>query len=156
TAINYYPAPGVQPSLDAARYDSIDVTIRPSTRWRVAESYIVSRLAEPASAAEVFTDRYFRLKSSFQVSRELSLRAIVDRHALAVDQRAAADSPDRRYTFDVLLTCLVSPGSAIYVGFTDRSRDLSVDSTLPPQIGALGRVSTGRQLFVKITRALQF
>jgi len=156
TAINYYPAPGLQPSLDAARYDSIDVTIRPSARWRVAESYIVSRLVEPPSAAEIFTDRYLRLKSSFQVSRALSVRAIVDRHALAVDPRAAADIPDRRYTFDLLLTYLVNPGSAIYVGFTDHSRDLSADPTLPPQIRALGRVSTGRQVFVKITRALQF
>jgi Domain of unknown function (DUF5916) len=156
TGINFYPAPGLTPSTGDAQYDSIDVTLRPSSRWRLAESYIVSRLAAPSTGAEIFADRYFRLKSSFQVSRELSLRAIVDRHALAVDPAAAADMPDRRYTFDVLVTYLVHPGSAIYVGFTDRSEDVSADPALAPDLRALGRVSTGRQAFVKITRALQF
>jgi uncharacterized protein DUF5916 len=156
TGINFYPAAGELPSLGDARYDSIAVTLRPSSRWRVSESYIVSRLAAPVSGAEIFADRYLRLKSSLQVSRELSVRAIVDRHSLGIDPRAAADTPDRRYTFDVLFTYLVHPGSAIYVGFTDRSQDLSVDPALPSDARALGRVSTGRQLFVKMTRALEF
>jgi uncharacterized protein DUF5916 len=156
TGINFYPAAGQAPSLGDAQYDAFDVTLRPSSRWRIAESYIVSRLAAPESGAEMLADRYLRLKSSVQVSRALSLRAIVDRHALNVDPRAVADVPDRRYTFDVLLTYLVQPGSAIYVGFTDRSQDVSGDSALPPDERALGRVSTGRQVFVKITRMLQF
>jgi uncharacterized protein DUF5916 len=155
TGINFYPAAGEAPSLGDAGYDALDVTLRPSARWRVSESYIVSRLSAPA-ADQIFADRYLRLKSSFQVSRELSLRAIVDRHALAVDPQAASAVPDRRYTFDVLLTYLVHPGSALYVGFTDRSQDLSADPTLGPEVQSLGRVSTGRQLFVKMTRALQF
>ena len=156
TGINYYPPRGVAPALGDAQYDAIDVTLRPSSRWRIAESYIRSRLASPGSDAEVFADRYLRLKSSVQVSRELSVRAIVDRHALAVTPGAARYLPDREYTFDLLLTYLVSPGSAIYLGVTDRSHDLSVDPSLPPHLQALGTVSTGRQAFVKMTRAMRF
>jgi hypothetical protein len=156
TAINYYPPRGQAPTLGDARYDAFDVTLRPSARWRVAESYILSRLAAPGSDSEIFIDRYLRLKSSVQLTRELSVRAIVDRHALAVTPGASRDMPERRYTFDVLLTYLVSPGSALYLGFTDHSQDLSVAPDLPPNVRSLGRVSTGREAFVKITRALQF
>jgi hypothetical protein len=59
-------------------------------------------------------------------------------------------------TADVLFTYLLNPGTALYVGYTDRYESLD-----PPGAGAAGPLlppfrSVGRQVFVKASYLFRF
>jgi hypothetical protein len=97
-----------------------------------------------------------RSKLNYQFSRFLSLRAIVDHQAedanpLLFDE----DERDREWGYDLLLTYLLRPGTALYVGYADayennRLLDNEVVRTRSP------RTSVGRQFFVKLSYLLRF
>ena len=65
---------------------------------------------------------------------------------------------DKRLTGDILVTYLVNPGTAVYVGYTDAYANLALDPRLPPsqQRTDSTRTSTGRQFFVKLSYLLRF
>lgn len=152
SGINYYPSTGI-PAAGGELDATAGLTVRPSARIQIANAFVFSRLS--ASGQTVYADRYVRVKASLQVTREWSVRAISEMHRLDVG-RLYAGTPDRRMTFDFLTTYLVHPGSALYLGFTDRVEDLAFESpaslisrTTPPS-------ALSRQFFVKATRTLTF
>ena len=63
-------------------------------------------------------------------------------------------------TGDILFTYLLNPGTALYVGYTDRYENLGVDPTLPfaLRLQRIGQPTTptGRQFFVKLSYLLRF
>ncbi|HEV3484994.1 MAG TPA: hypothetical protein VG106_06285, partial [Vicinamibacterales bacterium] len=88
-----------------------------------------------------------RTRLNYQFTRELSLRAIVDYGAVLPDPRLAALEERKDTTADVLFTYLLNPGTALYVGYTDRYEDAS---------GLRRFRSSGRQVFVKASYLLRF
>jgi hypothetical protein len=58
----------------------------------------------------------------------------------------------------VLLTYLLTPGTAGYAGYTDQRQNLALLQGMPPSLTTIGDPSTltGRQLFVKISYAFHF
>jgi hypothetical protein len=80
-----------------------------------------------------------------------SLRAILDYDSVAPNRAVVDLEAGRRFGADILLTWLAHPGTALYIGYTDRYASPAIDPTrreLTPD-GALR--STGRQLFVKMS-----
>ncbi len=63
----------------------------------------------------------------------------------------------KRLTGDVLLTYVLNPGTALYVGYTDTYENLRVGGA-PPGLCRTGSpdVSTGRQFFVKVSYLFRF
>jgi hypothetical protein len=59
----------------------------------------------------------------------------------------------KRLTADVLVTFLLNPGTALYLGFTDRYENLFIANTDPRTLARTGMpdTSTGRQFFVKLS-----
>jgi len=58
---------------------------------------------------------------------------------------------EQRLTGDVLATYLLNPGTALYVGYTDRRENLALEPTTPPilrRTDSPGLVA-GRQVFLK-------
>ena len=150
TSINYFPARGVEPFSAAARDISIGLTLRPARSLRLDETYLFSRLREKST---VFDDHIARFKASYQFSRALSLRAIVDYHGAIPNSSLVDLDRAKRVTADVLLTYLVNPGTALYVGYTNRFENLAeagaVGASRPPWL------STGHQFFVKMSWLLR-
>ena len=72
---------------------------------------------------------------------------------MAVD---AALDQDRRFTADVLLTYLLNPGTAVYVGYTDGYQNVALDPVDGLRATARPSTSTGRQIFVKTSYLLRF
>jgi hypothetical protein len=64
----------------------------------------------------------------------------------------------KRVSGDVLLTYLVHPGTALYVGYTDRLENLGLFPGYPPTVGRIGfpSTTTGRQFFAKISYLFRF
>ena len=163
--VNYYPAAGLKPFLANETEIEAGLTFRPMPGFRVEETYIHNRLdlgsdrpaGLPAGDA-IFRLHLVRTKATYQFTRALSLRAILDYNGLTPAPALIALDRDRRLTGDVLFTYLLNPGTALYVGYTDAYANVRVDPTLPPSLSRTdaARTSVGRQVFVKVSYLLRY
>ncbi len=164
--VNYYPAPGMAPFLGDSVEDQLGATWRPTSQFTLEETYIYNRLRtdgqgtppDTPHATDVFRLNLWRTKASFQFTRALSLRAIVDYNIVNPNQALISLTRDARLTGDILVTYLVNPGTAIYVGYNDQYANVRVDPTLSPPISPTSSPSTsiGRQVFVKVSYLLRY
>lgn len=166
TAVNYYPSAGQLPFLADSREINLGVTIKPRARLRVEETYIFDRLWTRADvaraltpAASIFGLHLFRTKANYQFTRELSARVIIDYNVLDPNAALVALERDRRLTADILVTYLLNPGTALYVGVTDAYANLRLDPMVSPALVRTDSATTssiGRQLFAKVSYLLRF
>jgi uncharacterized protein DUF5916 len=147
TDINFFPPEGVAPFLADARDASVRVTLRPAARLRMEQRYLFNALSR--GGRSIFTNHIFRTRANYQFTRAFSMRAILDYSALSAEASLVALSRDRRCTGDVLFTYLLHPGTALYVGYTDRY--LNDDEQPSPRLR-----SSARQVFVKASYLLRF
>jgi len=166
TDVNFFPAPGLAPFLAESASGSFTLTLRPTQRLRLDNVYIYTSLGTrngsmplrgPVSAS-IFNNHIARWKLNYQFTRALSFRAILDYFALLPNTSLVAARPTKTITGDILFTYLLNPGTALYVGCTDRYENLVLDSTLPPmlRITESRSTSTGRQCFIKASYLLRF
>jgi hypothetical protein len=175
---NFFPAPGLLPFLANTRRVNFALTLRPSARFRFDETLIYYRLGTrdgwntpPFSPGQsVFNNYLNRAKLNYQFTKELSLRLILDYNATLantslVDQQAILGSydggpiaPTKQFTTDLLLTYLLHPGTAVYVGYNNGYNDLLLHSGAPPFVSALGAPnnSNSRLFFVKVSYLLRY
>ncbi len=155
TNINFYPASGLQPFLADTTDASIGVTLRPTARMRIDETYLYSRLA---SDVPIFNNHIFRSKVNYQFTRELSLRAIIDYNGLLPNQSLVSADRAKSVNYDFLFTWLLHPGTALYAGYTDLYQNYLYDPSRPPYLQRYGNptLATGRQLFVKMSYLFRF
>jgi len=95
---------------------------------------------------------------NYQFTWALSIRLIVDYNATLANPLLVNLDRSKRITGDVLLTYLLNPGTALYVGYTDRRENLAFDSS---SLTGLQRTMSpffpkDRQLFVKISYLFRF
>jgi hypothetical protein len=160
-SINYYPAPGVAPFLGQSERLNLGMVLRPASRLIVENTYILSRLrhsgafAVPGQAGpgSVFNNHLARSKLNYQFSPALSLRAILDYSSILPNSSLVSLEKEKRLGADVLLTCMVNPGTALHVGFTDRYENLALDPMQPRYLYRTDRpeTSVGRQIFIKLS-----
>ena len=123
--------------------------------------YIYSRLTTlPNSDAKttIFNNHIIRWKTNFQLSRALSLRTIIDYTALLSNTTLFAVPKYTNLSGDVLLTFLLNPGTALYVGYNTRYQQNAVESlaTAPVRTPSLFSTPVGRQLFAKVSYLFRF
>jgi hypothetical protein len=152
TRPNYYPTPGLTPFLANFTDVFASVTIRPASRLLFDETYLYSRLSQPA--ASIFNNHIARSKVNYQFTSALSLRGIVDYSAVLPNPSLVSLDRTKHITADILATYLLHPGTAIYIGYTDNYDNLQEDGGLHP--GGAPSFSTGRQLFVKASYLWRF
>jgi hypothetical protein len=161
--INYAPAQGLAPFLGATTDGFARVTLRPVTWVALEQSYIVTRLQADAGCGgvlphteRVFSNELSRTKISVQLTRELSLRTILDYTTVESDPVLTSIQPFRRFNTDVLATYLVNPWTALYVGYTNGLQNLTTNE----EVVGLSRPSSlqqmDRQVFVKLSYVLRF
>jgi hypothetical protein len=118
------------------------------------EKYIFSRLGDPASRTVILENHIARSKINFQATKPLSFRVIVDYNALAGNPLIADLEHTRQFSYDALITYLIHPGTAFYIGYSDQYQNLQIDPLNP-----FGLVRTpdflnhlaSRQFFVKLS-----
>ena len=106
----------------------------------------------------VFVNHLIRSRLTYQFNRELSLRMIVDYNGVLQNPALINLDKQKRVTGDVLLTYLIHPGTALYVGYTDRLENLALQPGSPPTVGRIGfpSTTTGRQFFAKVSYLFRF
>jgi hypothetical protein len=163
SAINYYPGAGFAPFLGDSQNATVMLTPRPLSKLRLDETYIFSQLRTrsgmfgESGSIGVYDNHIARSKANYQFNRELSLRVIVDYNAVLPNAALIALDRTKRVGYDILLTYLLHPGTALYAGYTDIYQNYLLDPSRPPNL-SLTRfpdMNTGRQVFVKLSYQLR-
>ena len=165
TDTNYSPAVGA-PVLAKSSYAQLFATFRPVRGLTVDNTYLLTRLRSDTDNRNIFNDHILRSKWNYQFTRELSLRVIGQYNTVLSNYdpffpgRALSALPRAKsFNADVLLTYLVHPGTAFYVGYNSNLQNLSnplnndINGNLQRTPGHF--INDGRALFVKISYLLQ-
>ena len=158
TRPNFFPGGGLTPFLARSRDAQLSLTFRPASGLLVDQTYIYSHLrARPDSGSSrtIFDNHILRSRVNYQFTRELSLRAIVDYNAVLSDPSLVALERTKHLSGDVLLTYLIHPGTALYVGYNDGYDSVALG---PAGLRPIRNptTSTGRQFFVKTSYLFRF
>jgi len=163
-SVNYYPAAGLAPFLGDSQDANVVLTVRPTPRLRLDETYIYSHLRARSgwdfteSTPSVYTNHIARSKVNYQFTREFSLRAIVDYNGVLPNESLVSLTRTKRVGYDILFTYLLHPGTALYAGYTDIYQNLQLDPSRPPylQLTRYPDFNTGRQVFVKLSYLFRY
>jgi hypothetical protein len=167
TGENYFPPPGLSPFLGNVNRVNFGFTIRPSARFRIDETAIYYRLGTREGSTPpgfdpghpVFNNYLFRTKVNYQFTKALSLRMIVDYDATLANSELVNLQTPKSFVPDFLLTYLVHPGTALYVGYNNSFSNLRLDDTaVPPQVVYQQSPfnTTSRLFFVKLSYLFRF
>jgi hypothetical protein len=140
------------------------VTLKPLAPLQLDQTYLFTRLeargglARTPAGAVIVANHIWRSRASYQFTRSLSLRAIVDYSAVSPDTRLIDLEREKRFSLDTLLTYLVNPWTAFYIGYTDGYGNLEIDPLSRDRLRATDSPfhSLGRQVFVKTSYLLRF
>jgi hypothetical protein len=174
--INFVPPIGVTavacpgwPGLNAtscppflARSDgaSAEVSLRPVSSLKIDNTYLFSRLRDRESEMAIFNNHIVRTKLNWQFTRELSFRMILQYTATLANPMFTSLQTTKQFNADFLLTYLLHPGTAIYVGYNTDRQNINPALQLDP-FGRLARtqdqfLQDGRQFFVKVSYLYRF
>jgi hypothetical protein len=158
---------------------SASVTLRPIKPLKIENTYLFERLRAPQAAYQeiqslvpgagrsILNDHILRSKWNWQFTPQLSLRLIMQYNALLAGTPGVG-SPytflptQKQYNADFLITYLIHPGTAIYVGYNSDLENLAVISRAGPTSPgyvtntAHGYLNDSRQFFVKVSYLFRF
>ncbi|MCH7766207.1 MAG: carbohydrate binding family 9 domain-containing protein [Acidobacteria bacterium] len=159
TEINFDPPDGLNPSLGQLTNIRLRTTFLPITPLRIENSYFFTRLKQRETGISVFNNHILRSKVNYQINRELSLRLILQYDANLVNSTLTSLTPTKRFTGDFLITYLVNPGTALFIGYSNALENLDPrlievnDELLRTRRSLL---ETSKQFFVKFSYLFRF
>ena len=108
----------------------------------------------------IFNNHIVRTKWNWQFTRELSFRMILQYTATLANPMFTSLQTTKQFNADFLLTYLLHPGTAIYVGYNTDRQNINPALQLDP-FGRLARtqdqfLQDGRQFFVKVSYLYRF
>jgi Domain of unknown function (DUF5916)/Carbohydrate family 9 binding domain-like len=180
--VNFVPASTAAPQSLLARLNtgSATLTFRPVKPLKIENTYLFERLrateneyhfalAEAPAGIPIgkgiFNNHIVRSKWNWQFTPQLSLRVILQYNSVLANTPGTTFYPytylptEKQFNADVLLTYLVHPGTAIYVGYNSDVQNLDHSLTQDPLAGlftAKGYMNDSRQFFVKVSYQFRF
>jgi hypothetical protein len=180
--VNFVPAGIAAPQSLLARLDEgqATLTFRPVKPLKIENTYLFERLRATANEyrfalAEapagipigkgIFDNHIVRSKWNWQFTPQLSLRVILQYNSVLANTPGATFYPytylptEKQFNADVLLTYLVHPGTAIYVGYNSDLQNLDHSLMQDPLAGLFtskGYINDSRQFFVKVSYQFRF
>jgi len=164
-ATNYDTSVG-SPVLAKANNIQFAATVRPFKGLTIDNTYLLTRLRDVNTNANMFNNHILRSKWNYQFTRALSLRfigqynSVLSNYSATFPQYALSSLPPaKQFNADLLLTYFVHPGTAVYVGYNSDLQNLPGSPTVDA-LGNLTRtpehfINDGRQIFVKISYLFQ-
>jgi hypothetical protein len=184
-AVNFVALPAEQNATPynhpfVAREDNAQASliVRPFQPLKIENTYLFDRLRAgdgaflmaqaqfPGAGRGIFNDHILRSKWNWQFTPQLSVRVILQYNALLAGTPGVG-SPytylptSREFNADFLITYLVHPGTAIYVGYNSDLQNLNVIPAAPGSPGfvtntARTYLNDSRQFFVKVSYLFRF
>ena len=139
------------------------LTLKPTTHLEIDNTYILDRVLNGAAHHAAFNYHILRSKWNYQFTPSLSLRMITQYNGLLANTKYSSLKTTKNLNFDFLITYLVHPGTAVYVGYNSNLENLipglcnhlSGSFQCDPKGDGLVRsnsfINDGRQLFVKLS-----
>ena len=158
TRINFVPPDGQEPMIANLNRGKFGLILRPRTRLRIDNSYILERLTHRAGGANIFNNHIVRSKWNWQFNRELSLRAILQYNTVLANPELTSLETSKNFNADFLLTYLVNPWTALYVGYNGNVQNIELLET--PAGSEIIRsphfINDAKQFFIKFSYLLRF
>ncbi len=157
--VNYYPATGLLPSSVNGQNGSFKFIVRPSSKFRFEQTYLLSRLTSLDNGPVIFDNHIIRSTIRDQFSKQFSLRIIGEYDSVLPNTSLVNLTNSKIFTSNVLFTYLLSPGTALYAGYTDQRQNLALlqamSQGMPPSLAIINDPSTltDREIFLKISYA---
>lgn len=129
TAPNFVPAEGDLPYLTDAVNGSLGLTWRPLSQLRIDQTYLLRELSDRNDGELVFSSEVWRLRANWQFNRFWSLRAIVQYDVLDTNTTKTSLASSENVNGDILVTYLLNPWTALYVGTNLNYRDRQLLAT---------------------------
>ncbi|MFB3921143.1 MAG: DUF5916 domain-containing protein [Terriglobia bacterium] len=156
--INFSPPDGSGAFLGQGNEVEFRMTIRPTTRLAVESLVLGNRFLTPSSSKNIFNNNIFRSKWNYQFSPRLSLRVIGQYSNVLPSEQYTSLEYSKSLIGDVLLTYLLHPGTALYVGYSNTLENYDRDA-LAQTLLARARselISSAAGLFVKFSYLYHF
>ena len=158
--LNVVTPAGIVPVLASTDTGSATLTIRPIKPLKIENTYLLERLRDRQTGLAIFNNHIAQSKWNWQFTRTLSLRAIMQYNTTLANPHFTSLQTTKEFNGDFLLTYLVHPGTAVYVGYNSDLQNLSRTLDVDPNTGLINRTATGyinegRQFFVKISYLFQ-
>jgi hypothetical protein len=162
-----------QPFLAREDTASATMTVRPIKPLKIENTYLFERLRandstfsfmqaqNPGAGRGIFNDHILRSKWNWQFTPQLSMRVILQYDALLAGTPGTG-SPytflptSKQFNADFLVTYLVHPGTAVYVGYNSDLQNLDVQPGVGVFNRARGYLNDSRQFFVKVSYLFRF
>jgi len=167
--INFVPALNAPPYLAHFDQDGVAATIHPFSQLKIDNIYLFTRLRTRDTSANIFNNHIIRSKWNWQFTRELSLRAILQYNATLTQNSPSVGADLFPYTYlpttknfntDILVTYLLHPGTALYVGYNTDQQNLDTSLHIDPVLGGVHHgdrlINDGRLFFVKVSYLFRF
>jgi hypothetical protein len=155
-AINFEPPPGVPPDIGDYADARVTIGLRPFTPLRIENTWLQTALN--VSNRRAFSTAIIRSQWSWQFTREWSLRFIGQYESTSADSTLSALTPRRNLNGDVLITRLLNPWTALYVGYNGNAQNVALAESDGVRLLRRTRALDldGWQLFVKWSHLLQW
>jgi outer membrane receptor for ferrienterochelin and colicin len=159
--VNYNPAAGQAPAIGHEDQGNFTLTFHAAGRLRIDNAYLLEHIRERDAHLTAVTNHIFRSKWNYQFTRNLSARLILQYNAVLSNPAISSLSPTKNFNTDFLITYLIHPGTAIYVGYNSDLANLDRNLAVDPVTGAIlttrnGYINDGRQFFVKASYLFRF
>jgi len=167
------PTPYNRPFLAREDTANASLTLRPMTPLKIENTYLFERLRAtnsafvfeqsqfPGAGRGIFNDHILRSKWNWQFTPQLSARVILQYNGLLAGTPGVG-SPytflpsQREFNADFLITYLVHPGTAIYVGCNSDLQNLNLQQNVGVIQTPKGYLNDSRQFFVKVSYLFRF
>ena len=157
--INYAPATDMEPYLTRRNSVTTDLSIIATNHLRIDNTYLWFRLGDPSERFASFNNHIMRSKWNYQFTPRLSARVIMQYSSILANPAFTSLPTTKNINADFLITYLVHPGTAIYVGYNSNLQNLDYDLAVDPN-GNLVRsnsyINDSRQFFVKASYLFRF
>ncbi len=148
-----------EPVLANLTSANLGFTLRLITPLRIDNTYLFTRLTDRASGANIFNNHILRSKWNWQFNRELSLRVILQYNSVLANPEFTALNTTKNFNADFLITYLVNPGTALYIGYNGNAQNLDLLPTATGSEVVRHRrrfINDAKQFFVKFSYLLRF
>lgn len=158
-AINFVPILGQEPEPADMIESEIELSLQPINPLRIDNTHIFFQLNQPTTGNKIFTNQILRSRWNWQLNRKLSLRLIFQYDVTTVNPERTFLNSEKNFNIDFLITYLVNPWTALYVGMNSNYQNLDL-------IQSEGRnrvvrtqndfLNDSRQFFVKYSYLFRF
>jgi len=159
--VNFNPANGQAPSFGHEDQGNFTLTFHAAGRLRIDNAYLLEHVRQNSPPMTAVTNHIIRSKWNYQFTRDLSVRLILQYNSVLANPAISSLSPTKNFNTDFLITYLIHPGTAIYVGYNTDMGNLNRDLAVDPVTGFIlttrnGYINDSRQFFVKFSYLFRF